>query len=237
MNLAIDYGNSLIKAGLFTSYELQERREMVTWEDLKELIAKLQPEQTIIGSVAERPESILKRFPGENVLVLTAHTPLPFTIKYATPETLGADRLAAIAGAQLRFPQQNSLVIDIGTCITYDILTQENEYLGGAISPGLDMKLRALHEFTAQLPLVGMENDVELIGDSTKNSILSGVVIGSEAEMREIIRMYCDKFPDLRIIVCGGGSKYFESRLSESVTYAPDLVLEGLNSILKHNVR
>ena len=237
MNLAIDHGNSSTKVGIFNQHKLQERTEASSWEDLKGLIEELQPQKVIISSVAEKVESIKKKFGSESVLILTAEIPLPFTIKYLTPETLGTDRLAAVAGALSRFPGQNCLVIDVGTCITYDILTDRNEYLGGTISPGLDMKLRALHEFTARLPLVGMENDVELVGDSTKNSILSGVAIGSLAEMREIIRMYCDKFPDLRIIVCGGGSEYFKRRLSEDIIYAPDLVLEGLNSILNYNAR
>ena len=237
VNLVVDYGNTYIKAGLFKGRIMQQKVEVTSLEELKGWIEEVQPEKAIISSVAEKPELISNSLGDEKIVILTANMPLPFRVRYATPASLGTDRLAAVAGAQLRFPHQNCLVIDVGTCITYDILNDRNEYLGGGISPGLEMKLRALHEFTAQLPLIGMQHEVELVGNSTKNSILSGVVLGSEAEMREIIRMYSDKFPDLRIMICGGGGKHFTSRLHENVIYAPDLVLEGLNSILNYNAR
>jgi len=128
------------------------------------------------------------------------------------------------------------LVIDAGTCITYDFVDANRNYQGGGISPGLNMRFRAVHTFTAKLPLVTPIKGARLIGDTTESSIQSGVVNGLLAEMEGIIRLYTEEFPGLRVILCGGDAGFFENQLKASIFASPELVLLGLNSILIHNV-
>ncbi|UII28675.1 type III pantothenate kinase [Fulvivirga maritima] len=175
-------------------------------------------------------------FTERTFFFLEYNLPLPFTIDYKTPQTLGRDRVAGVAGGQYIFPNANTLVIDLGTCITYDIIDAKNVYHGGGISPGLKMRFKSLHNFTAKLPLIEPTNDFELIGQSTKESILSGVINGMISEIDGIIRMYTDKFAHLQIIMCGGDAKFFENRIKANIFVAPELVLTGLNRILLYNV-
>jgi type III pantothenate kinase len=162
--------------------------------------------------------------------------PLPVVNLYATPLTLGVDRLAGVCGAQQIFPLQHCLVIDAGTCITYDFLDKEGKYYGGGISPGLKMRFQAVHTFTAKLPLVTPKGHVPLIGNSTESCIQSGVVNGVLAELDGIIDQYGKKFEGLRVILCGGDAMFFENQLKASIFASPELVLIGLNSILNYNV-
>ncbi len=146
------------------------------------------------------------------------------------------DRLAGVCGAIELFKETDTLVIDAGTCITYDFVDKQKNYFGGSISPGLKMRFKAVHTFTAKLPLVDSANAVGLIGDSTESSIQSGVINGMIAEIEGIIMRYQDKYPGLRVILCGGDTAFFENKLKASIFAAPDLVLIGLNSILIYNV-
>jgi type III pantothenate kinase len=163
--------------------------------------------------------------------------PLPIKILYATPQTLGVDRIAGSCGALQLFPGKNTLVIDAGTCITYDFTDSSKQYYGGSISPGLKMRFQAVHTFTARLPLVSPAENPELIGNSTETSIQSGIVNGTVAEIDGIIDRYRQKYPDLQVILCGGDGPFFENKLKASIFASPDLVLIGLNSVLIHNVR
>lgn len=235
MNLALDFGNTFAKAGFFDGEELKEVTN-IQLDDLSALVDERQPDHIIISSVSESLSHIKAKLTGKNLVVLKHNMPLPFKIDYKTPETLGLDRIAAVAGAQQIFPDTNCLVIDTGTCFTYDLIDKSGTYHGGGISPGIRMRFQALHNFTANLPLIEFEEDSPLIGQSTKDSILSGVVNGTIAEITEIIGMYSDKFADLRIIICGGDAKFFENRLKASIFAAPELVLRGLNRILLYNV-
>jgi type III pantothenate kinase len=165
------------------------------------------------------------------------HTlPLPITNHYATPATLGVDRLAGACGARQMFPGSNCLVIDAGTCITYDFLDAGGSYLGGGISPGLHMRFQAVHTFTKKLPLVQAVDNINLIGNSTEQCIQSGVIHGVLEEVQGIIRQYREKFEDLKVILCGGDTHFFENQLKASIFAVPELVLSGLNSILIYNV-
>lgn len=204
MNLAIDIGNSLVKLAQFDHGKLMGDVVTTEYSSLATELKGLSPDKVIVSSVNQNTDELENLFRAKTVN-LTHATPLPIKIKYGTPKTLGNDRIAAVIGAFLHAPNTNSLVIDIGTCITYDFINSDNEYLGGGISPGIDMKLKALHTFTAGLPLVKRNEQAELIGNSTENSILSGIINGTKAEIEEIIRMYTNKFSHLRIIMCGGG--------------------------------
>ena len=234
MNLIIDFGNTHGKVGLFENDELIKVIKPVTLTELSVIEKECAPECCIISSSSIATKEIEKQI-GINSFVLSHTTPLPFKIGYKTPKTLGLDRIAAIAGAHFKYNGANSLVIDLGSCITYDVLI-DNIYLGGGISPGMRMRLKALNTFTANLPLVEPRDEAPLVGDTTANSILSGIINGITAEIEQIIRMYSDKYGSLQIIICGGDSIFFENRLKASIFAAPELVLRGLNGILQYNV-
>jgi len=174
-----------------------------------------------------------KLFP---VLLLDEKTPVPFKSKYQTPSTLGNDRKANIAGAMKLFPGKDVLVIDVGTCLKTDFINEAGEYLGGSISPGLEMRFKSLKHFTARLPLVTYESFDELTGNSTKNSILSGVINGMMMEIEGFIEKYDLKYSNLSVILTGGDTYVFDKNLKISIFVAPYLSLSGLNEILIYNV-
>lgn len=235
MNLILDFGNSSVKAGIFEATDLLRVYDRMQLDQLPDIIDGTSFENIFASTVGAAKHEITAVL-GRDIRFLEPDTPLPFRNAYRTPETLGRDRLAGVAGAQEIFPGETALVIDIGTCITYDLITSGNVYEGGAISPGLDIRFRSLHAFTAGLPLVEYVDNPDLIGKSTRDSILSGVIYGMQAEIEGFIRYYKDKYGDLKIILCGGGSKIFENRLKQAIFAAPDLVLRGLNRILRYNV-
>ncbi|GAA0891532.1 type III pantothenate kinase [Fulvivirga kasyanovii] len=235
MNLALDFGNTFIKAGLFKENELIEVVRLTDLTEIDRIIANFRPRHIIVSSVSRSIEEIKPQLKDIPATILRPDLPLPFKINYKTPQTLGLDRIAAVSGAQGIFPDTNCLVIDTGTCFTYDFIDSAGTYHGGGISPGISLRFKALHTFTANLPLIEFEKDVPLVGQSTKGSILSGVVNGTIAEIQEIIRMYSDKFGHLQIIICGGDAKFFENKLKASIFVAPELVLRGLNRILLYN--
>jgi type III pantothenate kinase len=237
MQLSIDFGNTFSKIGLFERGQMTEFRICRSLDEIRALMEELSPEITMVSSVATSHAEILARLEGFHVQVLTHTLKFPFQIGYHTPHTLGTDRIAGVAAAFARFPGEHVLVIDLGTCITYDFLQADGEYPGGGISPGLRMRFKALHAFTAGLPLVdlpGLE-PVDLIGKSTHDAILSGIIHGMTAEISGIIKNYKEKFGDLRVLFCGGDAKFFETMIKEPIFVAPELVLEGLNRILTYN--
>jgi type III pantothenate kinase len=162
--------------------------------------------------------------------------PLPLKNQYKTPQTLGVDRIAAAAGAAFLYPNKNCLTVDIGTCITYDIIDESGSYLGGGIAPGIDMKLKAMHKFTSGLPNVAFDYQAVLIGKTTKECMLSGVLHGTAAEIEGIITRYQQFYEDLTILFCGGGAIFFESKIKGHIFAIPNLVLIGLNQILRYNL-
>ena len=234
-NIAIDLGNTIAKIGIFEEGKLVNRQVGVPFDLLAQKVNELNPNHVVISSVNQNVKNLVEKI-SASTLILNHTTLIPIDNKYSTPETLGKDRLAAVIGAFTLKAETNTLVIDVGTCITYDFINAKNEYQGGGISPGVDLKFKALHNFTANLPLIEVQQEVELVGDTTEKAILSGVINGTIAEIEEIIRMYRDKFSHLRIIMCGGGASELHSKLKIETELAPDLVLIGLNRILEHNV-
>lgn len=232
MNLVLDFGNTSIKAALFENNELLQSVVIPDRAALEKYIHEVKYQNTLISSVSD----LHKDFPFlDDFEVLSNNTSLPFSTAYATPSTLGSDRIAAIAGAQIIFPKTDCLVIDTGTCITYDLITAESIYKGGGISPGINMRFEALHNFTAKLPLVQPSREVELVGNSTEKSILSGVMNGVIGELNAIVAAYKERFPTIKIVLCGGDNELFESKLKESIFVQPKLVLYGLNRIIEYN--
>jgi type III pantothenate kinase len=238
MNAVIDYGNTSCKVGIFEKEKLHEKYSFKTIERVEDFFKNFLPEHVIISSVNMNPAAILgavnctgKKF------VLTTDLPLPLKNLYESKNTLGVDRLAGVAAAAMLYPQHNILVLDAGTCITYDFIDADTNYHGGAISPGLLMRFKAMNNFTARLPLVEPAQHPELIGRDTIACMQSGVVNGLIAELDGIIGRYSEKFKDLKVILCGGDAAFFENQLKASIFAVPELVLSGLNSILLYNVK
>jgi type III pantothenate kinase len=237
MNLVVDYGNTFAKVGIFEDGSLRTKHAFPSSENLKEFLANSSAENLIVSTVSENAEQIFDwTIRAKRKFMLTHTLPLPVKNLYATPATLGVDRLAAVCGAWQLFTHQNCLIIDAGTCITYDFINHLGEYLGGGISPGLRMRFQAVHTFTARLPLVNPVESAELIGMSTETGIQSGIVNGIICEIEGFIRQYEEKFPHLRVILCGGDTSFFENNLKAPIFAVPELVLSGLNSILIYNV-
>lgn len=240
VNLAIDIGNSRSKFGLFEGKKLIQQKvytnDQISAEN--EFFDTDAYDSIIISSVNLAVEKELKLNQLKVPLVELNHElPLPFKIEYKTPNTLGKDRIAAIAGGLSLFPNSNLLVIDAGSCITYDFLTATKRYLGGGISPGLQMRLKAMHSFTHALPLIEWEgNDSpQLTGDTTVNAMLSGVYFGIKGEINALIEAYEIQYPALKVVLTGGDAKYFEKELKNGIFADQNLVLKGLNEILVYN--
>ncbi|MEM7108580.1 MAG: type III pantothenate kinase [Bacteroidota bacterium] len=236
MNLAVDIGNSAAKIGVFRKDELIYKYEGIKPENLQEIVTKFAITGAILSTVTDTPEVFLDQISAlDRVILLTHQTPLPLRINYDTPETLGRDRIAASCGAQALFPNENCLVIDCGSCITYDVLSVDGTYQGGAITPGLTMRFQSLNTFTSNLPLIQPEDELTTIGKSTKECIQSGVVNGILSEMEGYIHRLSDIFQPLKLVMCGGDTYFFENKVKARIFAAPELVLRGLNRILQHN--
>jgi type III pantothenate kinase len=237
MNLVIDSGNSAAKVGIFEHQTLMEKLSFPEEKDLERFLGSVNPGNVIISSVKTNSQLISSWINTSAKTFVLDHTlPLPINNLYKTPATLGVDRLAGVCGAQQLFPFTSCLVIDAGTCLTFDLIDKDGNYHGGAIAPGLSMRFQAVNTFTARLPLVKAEPDVPLIGNTTESCIRSGVVNGILAEMDGIILQYQSEFEGLRVILCGGDALFFENKLKASIFASPELVLVGLNSILIYNV-
>jgi type III pantothenate kinase len=235
-NASIDFGNSRIKIGLFQNQELLEVFRVSTVSETAQLLMAKSVQNAIVSSVSvTNTEISLELNFLQTLLFLDYNTPLPIKNNYATPKTLGYDRIAAAVGANHRYPSQNCLVIDIGTAIKYDLVSAKNAFEGGIISPGRRMRFNALHTFTKKLPLLDTVEIPELIGHSTESCMKSGVMNGITAEINGIIVEYLKNLK-LTVLICGGDAPYFETKIKYPTFAAPNLVLEGLNRILQYNV-
>lgn len=238
IKIVIDQGNSAIKYGIFDKDKLilAETADGPDQNRLRKVISDYQPEAAIISSVTESLElSSLPAFSGR-LIVLDNNTPLPFSIGYKTPATLGRDRIAAVAGAQALFPGTSLLVIDAGTALTYEVLLNGQHYYGGNISPGLSMRFKALNTFTSRLPLVDKQENCPLAGQNTKEAIASGVINGMVFEMEGYRTACLDKWGIDKTIITGGDSDFFARKLKNPIFVNQNLVLVGLNRILEYNV-
>ena len=199
----------------------------------------IQLDQAILSSVKPVDEELI-RFLSQNFqlfIELDHHTPLPIENLYETPETLGKDRIAAAVGANELFPGQNILIIDAGTAITYDVVSEKNEFLGGNISPGLQMRFKALNQFTGKLPLINYSDEFQLIGRNTEEAIRAGVQNGILYEIERTIETFNRNYENLQIVMTGGDSIFFDKKLNYSIFVHFNLTLIGLNRILEHNAK
>lgn len=239
MNLVIDIGNTQVKIALFRDNELLLLHTATETDQvlIRELTAQHNPQAAIVSSV-RKDEGIawLTNF-GFPVLFAGANLKLPIKLLYKTPETLGSDRLAAAIAAAYMFPGQNNLVVNAGSCITTDFVSAENEYLGGTIAPGMHMRLRAMNHFTGQLPLIQkISKETPLLGDTTESSMMSGVINGITAEIQGFITALKKDIGFFNVIFSGGDGKIFAKKLKSRIFAVDNIVLHGLNQMLKHNV-
>ncbi|MBA3829441.1 MAG: type III pantothenate kinase [Taibaiella sp.] len=243
VNLCIDWGNTSVKAGIFQDERLVEFGNFSADEAKKgisDLIENFTPVKAIFCSVvrAEHTNAIEEMVKGKvkAYMVLDGDSRLPIMSAYTAPETLGADRLALSVGAWALHTDKNTLVVNLGTCITYNFTQKNKTFRGGAISPGLQMRLKAMHEFAEKLPLVRVDGELLLIGYDTQTCIRSGAVYGMVAEIDGIVNEYASQYQDFNAVLTGGDAPFFAGKLKSKIFADPQLLLRGLNLILNHNV-
>jgi type III pantothenate kinase len=240
MNLIIDVGNTRIKTAVFDDGKMIHNESLTNdsfISEAKKIIKKYKCTSAIISSVGSVNKSQIDELRAEISLIeLDYNTKVPFVNKYSTPKTLGVDRIALVSSAISTYPSKNVLIIDAGTCITYDFLNNEGNYYGGAISPGLQMRYKALNVFTEKLPLLEPSEKFELLGNSTETSIHSGIINGVINEIDGMIKQYRKKNTDLTVVLTGGDVNFLSNRLKNGIFANPNFLLEGLNTILTYNI-
>ncbi|MEI6346404.1 MAG: type III pantothenate kinase [Bacteroidota bacterium] len=238
MNLIIDLGNTFHKIAIVDHDVVVEVCQFsgMTEIDLENIFKKYHPQKAILSSVI-KADNHIKNWLKNNLpyIEMSSQLKLPFKINYLHHETLGTDRIAAVVGGRCHVKEGNLLVIQAGSCVTFDLIDASNIYRGGSISPGILMRLNALHQFTKKLPLVEFQSIDDFCGNSTKASILAGVTCGIASEIEGMIIRYQEKYEQLSIILTGGSIKYFDKWLKNSNFANPNLVIEGLNTILNIN--
>jgi len=246
MKLIVDRGNTLIKLALFNHNELIESLsfQKLSGIQLNGVLDEFEKKHACLGKIdrglistvvddVDSIEAALKR--RMTILRMEPTMPVPVKIEYQTINTLGTDRIAlAVAGFKM-FPNEDVLIVSAGTCITYEFISHDGVYQGGAISPGIGMRFKALNTFTGKLPLVSQIDEALLTGRSTEASIQSGVINGAKAEIRGMISQYESKYPSIKVILTGGDLKYFDKNSKSNIFAISNLILLGLNEILKYN--
>ncbi len=240
MNLIIDVGNTRIKTAVFSNKELIHTENFTTenfLEKLSEIIENHNCKNAIISTVGDIEKTKIKELHTIiNLMELNSNTNIPFKNKYSTPKSLGVDRIALVAAAVFKYPNTEVLIIDAGTCITFDFVDGKGSYHGGSISPGIKMRYKSLHEFTENLPLLEPENRIQLIGNSTESSIHSGVINGVINEIDSTINQYRKKNKDLTVVLTGGDVNFLANKLKNGIFANPNFLIDGLNAILIHNL-
>lgn len=234
MILAVDVGNTRVKTAVFQANMLVEsfvfeKKEMK--KNIENILIKYKNiKNCIVSSVRNVTIDDFLMFESQIKVHFVSHfMKFPFKNLYKTPNTLGIDRLVLATGAVLKYPNQNRLVIDAGTCVTYDFINDKNEYLGGSISPGIRLRYESLHNYTAKLPLLSLENPENFIGNSTKMSIHSGVINGLTHEIDGFINQYKQIYENFIIILTGGDAIFLAKRLKNPIFANSNFLLESLN--------
>ncbi len=239
-NLAIDFGNTAIKIGVFENERLLQDWRIAYDEspDILRIIEDYNVTMSIICSVVDRGSAIKQHLQEHTrCMVLRPETPVPFLNAYLTSASLGMDRLALVAAAFQAYPHNNNLVISVGTAVTYNVLTSNRTFRGGNITPGIGLRLRALNEFTDKLPLVDAPGDTTLLGYDTESSIRSGVINGVAFEIDGFINAYKEQFKDINVFLTGGDASILGRKLKNTTFADANLQLKGLNSILLYNAK
>lgn len=242
LSLIIDAGNTYIKVKCFDNDKIVDAGQFLNELEAQNFISSLNSANKIGHCIVSDVRDLTQSFTGFlqvnfNTIFFSHKLKLPIILKYRTPETLGKDRIAAVCGAKVLFPGRNVLIIDAGTAITYDILTADNLYLGGNISPGLQIRFKALNTFTGKLPLVHINKEKQnLFGETTEEAITCGVLNGMIYEIDGFINDFKTRYSDLLIVFTGGDCFFFEKLLKNRIFAEPNLMAIGLNKILELNV-
>jgi type III pantothenate kinase len=241
VNLCIDWGNTNVKAAIFENDKLQKQFVFsgdAALEKVTSIMDLYQPVKAILCSVVHHSDelAVLIKSKIRSFIQLDGYTRTPINNAYLSAESLGPDRLAVVVAAYSLYPDKNNLVVSLGTCATYNYMPKNKTFRGGAISPGLKMRLQAMHSFTEKLPEVSVEGDSIFLGYDTATCMRSGAVNGMIAEIDGMISEYARQYPDLNAILTGGDAPFFAAKVKSKIFADPDLLLKGLNIILNYNV-
>jgi type III pantothenate kinase len=238
VTLCFDFGNTRLKYAVFDNDKLRLTAALAegSIKEIETLLEKCLPQKAILSSVIHHDETIDELLKKKTSFHrLSFRTQLPFTTPVAKPETIGSDRLALCAASVQLFPQKNNLVIALGTCITYNFINKFHEFIGGGISPGMDMRFKSLNTFTALLPVIKEDWNFPLIGYDTKTNILSGVILGMAKEIDGFIDAYSTRYGNFNVLLTGGNCGYFVPHLKNQIFADPDLLFKGLYAISECN--
>lgn len=235
--LAIDVGNTCIKIALFNGYSLMQTWIYSTFSapDFETIIKQHAVERVILSNVTTNNLVADFFMQHTKVLMLEPTTAVPFKNLYESPETLGTDRMALVSAAVHNFKNTACLVISCGTCITYDVVNAQAEFLGGVISPGLNMRLNAMHKFTGKLPLAKLHEPTNIIGKNTNSCLQHGAFTAALHEINGFIQQYQEVFKPLQVVITGGDAPILAKHLKSNIFVAQNFLLNGLNIILQHN--
>jgi type III pantothenate kinase len=238
LNVVLDIGNSFLKAGLFKNNKLVKKYnfEVDYYNNIKNLLETNDVSCSIVSNVSNRNKRLINLLNSKTKLIkFNSDLNVPFINKYKTKKTLGDDRVALITSALIQYPNENVLIIDLGSCITYDLIKSNKEYVGGAISPGLKMRYKSLNTFTSNLPLLEPKDANYLIGKNTEESIHSGVINGIIGELNHSISQYKSDNKEIKIILTGGDSKFLFNKIKNSIFATSNFLLLGLNFLIELN--
>lgn len=238
MNLALDIGNSFLKAGIFKNNNLINYYEFNReyYSNIKSILDKTPITHSIASNVSESNNKLIELLSNKtNLIKFNSSLKVPFKNCYQTKNTLGKDRIALVSNASKEYPKENVLLIDLGSCITFDFLNSKNEYLGGSISPGLSMRYKSLNRYTANLPLINPKEIDYFIGRNTEDSIHSGIINGIVGELNSAIDKYKSQFKEIRIILTGGDAKFLFNRIKNSIFANSNFLILGLNFLIELN--
>ncbi len=235
--LTIDIGNTRAKYAVFEDDKLICTDTFNPYSnDLKDITKKYPLiKKVILSSVGGKIEECRNQLKNFEIITLSGETPLPFKLKYKDRSQVGSDRLVAVAAAMAEKPNQNNLIIDIGTCITYDILTSDNYHLCGPISPGINLRFKAMNDYTALLPLCKPSNDeVKIICNSTEECLHAGVIGSISFEIEGFIKSYSNIYDNLNVFIIGGDNIFFENKLKNCIFADANFTFNGLRYILNY---
>lgn len=238
ITLCFDYGNTRRKFAVFQDNKMKEIDNLSEGgpDEVNHIMKQWKPDRTILSSVVEHDQAIEQAMAdGASFHKLSHLSKFPFTVPVGKPETMGADRIALAAAAIAFHPDKNNLVIGLGTAITYNFINKERAFLGGGISPGMEMRLKSLRDYTAKLPLVKADWNFPLIGYDTRTNILSGVILGMAKEIDGMIDAYKERYDNFNVVLTGGDSTYFTLHLKNTIFADPDFLYKGLYAISEYN--
>jgi type III pantothenate kinase len=237
-SLCFDFGNTRQKCAVFNNNVLQEVIVLSSTDEagVAKIVEQYKPAKSILSSVIHHPTAINDYLEKHSYLhVLNYQSKLPITIPVGKPETIGADRLAICAAATLLYPKTHCLAIGLGTCITFNFINKFGEFLGGSISPGMNMRFKAMNDYTALLPIVPAQHHFPLIGYDTKTNLQSGVLLGMAKEIEGIIELYQEKYDNLKVAITGGDASFFIHHINKKIDYEEHLIFKGLLAIGNEN--